>query len=282
MRKILAVAFATSLFAACTVGDDPVDPGDGDEHPDDMNPMPNPNPTGEGLSGTIASDMTLSGAVRVKGATTIPAGVTVTVAAGSTIDFVNGSNFIVAGTLRMEGTAAAKITARAEAGSTGWNGISVSGTLDIKYGVFTGGRIYTNGNTASLTIADTKMYQAAGDYIIMDGGSINMTYSQLGAAQGETDTTHCNLHINAATSITITNNNINNAPYGAMFYGGVNANFQNNNWYGANTKDIDTSSGVSGNITGSWFEKGAPTAGPGATLTGTVATAKLTNVGPRP
>jgi len=282
MRKILAVAFATSLFSACTVGNDPASGDDGDEHPDDMNPMPNPNPTGDGLSGTIASDMALSGAVRIKGATTIPAGVTVTVAAGSTLDFVNGSNFIVAGTLKLEGTSAGKIIARAEAGSLGWNGISVSGTLDIKYGVFTGGRIYTNGNGANTIITDTKMYQAAGDYIIMDGGTVNMTYSQLGAAPGETDTTHCNFHINAASSITVTNNNINNAPYGAMFYGGVNANFQNNNWYGANTKDIDTASGVSGNITGSWFEKGAPTAGPGATLPGAASATKLPTVGPRP
>jgi hypothetical protein len=186
MRKILAVAFACSVFTGCTVGDDPV-ADDGDEHPDDMNPDPNPNPTGEGLSGTIASNMTLSGAVRVKGATTIPAGVIVTVAAGSTIDFVNGSNFIVQGTLKMEGTSAGKIIARAEAGSTGWNGFAVTGTLDVTYGDFIGGRIYTTGAAANLIITDTKMYQAGGDYIITDGGTINMTYSQVGAGPGETD-----------------------------------------------------------------------------------------------
>jgi hypothetical protein len=283
MRKILVVAFACSLFAACTVGDDPAGGDDGDEHPDDMNPNPNPNPTGEGLSGTIASNMTLSGAVRVKGATTIPAGVIVTVAAGSTIDFVNGSNFIVQGTLKMEGTSAGKIVARAEAGSAGWNGFAVTGTLDVTYGDFVGGRITTSGAAANLVITDTKMYKAGGDYIIMDGGTLNMTYSQVGAAPGETDSTHCNLHINAASSITVTNNNINNAPYGLMFYGGVNANFQTNNWYGAATKDVDAVGAVSGNFSNGWFEKGAPTAGAGATITATnLSATKLTNVGPRP
>ena len=283
MRKILAVAFAIPMFAACTVGDDPTSGDDGDEHPDDMNPDPNPNPTGEGLSGTIQSDMTLSGATRIKGTTTIPAGVTVTVAAGTTLDFVNGTNFIVAGTLKIEGTAAAKVIARAEAGSLGWNGISVSGTLDIKYGDFTGGRIYTDGAAANLIIADTKMYKASGDYIIMGGGSINMTYSQLGAAPGEADTTHCNLHIGSATSITINNNNINNAPFGVMFYGGVGANFQSNNWYSASDKDVDTSTGVSGDFSNGYFEKGAPVAGPGAQVTANnLSAVKLTAVGPRP
>ena len=285
MRKIPAVAAALVLFAAaCTVGDEPVDGDDGDEHDDDMtNPGPDPNPTGEGLSGTIGSNMTLSGPVRIKGATTIPTGVVVTVAAGATLDFVNGANFVVQGTMNIEGTAASKVIARAEAGSTNWNGFQVTGTLDIRYGDFTGGRIYTSGPTASLIITDTKMYKAGGDYIIMDGGTINMTYSQIGAGPGETDETHCNLHINAASAITITNSNINNAPYGLMFYGGVNANFQTNNWYGANTKDVDAVGAVSGNFSNGWFEKGAPVAGPGATITAqNLSATKLTNVGPRP
>jgi hypothetical protein len=282
MRKILAVAFALPLFAACTVGDDPADPNDGDEHPNDNDPNPDPNPTGPGISGTIMSDMTFSGPTRIKGETTIPTGVTVTVTAGSTLDFVSGARFIVAGTLKIEGTAAAKVIARAEAGSTGWNGISVTGTLDVKYGDFTGGRFVTSGAGSSLLIADTKMFQAAGDYIIMDGGSINMTYSQLGAAPGETDTTHCNLHINSATSITINNNNINNAPYGIMFYGGVGANLQTNNWYGANDKDVDTATGVSGDFSNGYFEKGVPVAGPGAQITANnLSATKLLNVGPR-
>ena len=281
MRTIVAVAIALPLFA-CTVGDETVGPADdGDEHMDDM-PEPEPDNLG-GVTGTIMSDTTWSATTRLKGTTTIPAGVTVTVAAGTTLNFANSANIVVEGTLRVEGTSAAKVIMQSEPGASYWGPLSVSGALDIKYGDFTGGAISTQGAAASLVITDTKMYRAGGDYIIMNGGSINMTYSQIGAGAGETDSTHCNLHINSASSITVTNSNINNAPYGLMFYGGINANFTRNNWYGANTKDVDTATGVSGDFSNGWFEKGAPQAGPGATLTANnLSPARLADVGPRP
>jgi hypothetical protein len=281
MRNILAVAIALPLFA-CTVGDEtggPID--DGDEHMDDPADPP-PDNLG-GVSGTIMSDTSWSGTTRIKATTTIPPGVTVTVPAGATLNFANSANIVVQGTLRVEGTSAAKVIMQSEPGASYWGPISVSGSLDVNYGDFTGGSINTQGTAASLVITDTKMYRAGGDYIIMNGGSINMTYSQVGAGAGQTDSTHCNLHINSATSITVTNSNINNAPYGLMFYGGINANFTRNNWYGANTKDVDTAQGVSGDFSNGWFEKGAPQAGPGATLTANnLAAARLTDVGPRP
>ena len=283
MRNILAVALAIPLFA-CTVGSetDPPSNDDGDEHMDE-NPMPNPGDTLGGVSGTIQADTTWSGTTRIKAETIIPTGVTVTVPAGATLNFANSATIKVQGTLKIEGTSAAKVNVQSEPGATYWGPISVAGTVDIKYGSFTGGAIYTTAASANLIITDTKMFRAGGDYIIMNGGSINMTYSQIGAGPGETDSTHCNLHINSASSIVITNSNINNAPYGLMFYGGVNANFQTNNWYGAATKDVDTASGVSGNFSGGWFEKGAPQAGPGATLTANnLSATRLTNVGPRP
>src|SRR5688572_26567864 len=238
MRNLLAVAIALPLFA-CTVGNDTEPPNndDGDEHMDE-NPMPDPGDTLGGVTGTIQADTTWSGATRLKGEVIIPAGVTVTVAAGATLNFANSSTMKVAGTLKVDGTSASKVTVQPEAGATYWGPISVSGTVDLKYGNFTGGAIYTTAATANLVIVDTKMFRAGGDYIIMNGGSINMTYSQIGAGPGETDSTHCNLHINSASTITVTNSNINNAPYGIMFYGGVNANFQTNNWYGASTKDV--------------------------------------------
>ena len=68
-----------------------------------------------------------------------------------------------------------------------------------------------------------------------------------------------------------------------MFYGGTNADFKNNNWFG-NTKDVDTSAGVQGDFSGSWFEDPAPppAGNGGATLilTGLSATRLLT-AGPR-
>ena len=46
-----------------------------------------------------------------------------------------------------------------------------------------------------------------------------------------------------------------------MFYGGINADFTNNNWFG-NQIDVDTQMGrrVSGDFTGSWFDGAPPTA----------------------
>jgi hypothetical protein len=270
------------LFAACTVGEDPLG-DDGDEHPD-PDPDPNPDPVpGDGLQGTIMANMTITGTQRVKAATLIPAGITVTVAAGATVNFANNAGFMIEGELKVEGTAAEKVVFQPEPGATYWGPLNVSGTLDLKYGNFTGGLITTNSADASLVIVDTKMYRAGGDYIIMNGGSINMTYSQIGAGVGETDTTHCNLHINAASSIVVTNSNINNAPYGIMFYGGVNADFKSNNWYGASDKDVAPAQGVSGDFSNGWFEKGAPAPFPGATITANnLSPTRLTNVGPRP
>jgi hypothetical protein len=44
-----------------------------------------------------------------------------------------------------------------------------------------------------------------------------------------------------------------------MFYGGTNADFKMNNWFG-NTTDVDTTatSPVTGDFSNGWFEKGAP------------------------
>jgi hypothetical protein len=288
MRKILAIAFAAPLFTACTVGEDPTMSGDdGTEHP---TPDPDPNPSGTGLEGTIQSDTTWTGTQRVKAKVTIPAGVTVTMDAGATLEFANSASIEVAGTLKLVGTSASKVYMKSEAGAAYWGPIAVTGTLDMKYADFTGGAIRTDAATASLLIVDSKMYKAGGDYIVMNGGTINMTYSQVGANPGETDGTHCNLHINAATSITATNNNINGAPYGIMFYGGTGANFQNNNWYDAGTAptgaDVATSTGVSGDFSGSWFKAGLPCQNntcPGAQITvNNPAGAKLVDAGPRP
>ena len=280
MRKILAVAFAIPLFTACTVGDE--SNGDGDEHPD-PSPSPSPDPgTGDGVSGSIAANTSWSGTTRIKGATTIEPGVIVTVAAGTVLNFAQGAGITVNGTLKFEGTKAEKIMVQAETGATSWGPFFVSGTLDLNYADITGGAISTQSAAAVLKIVDSKMYKAGGDYIVMNGGSIDMSYSQVGAAAGQTDTTHCNFHINAASTIKVNNSNINGAPYGLMFYGGVNADFKMNNWYGSPEFDVATQSGVSGDFSMGYFQKGAPTAGPGATITATnLATAMIPTAGVR-
>lgn len=269
MRKLCAIAF--SILAACGVGEESPT---GDEHPDDMDPP---------ITGTISADTTWTGMKKFTGTTVIAPGVTVTVAAGSELLFAGDAGLRVEGALFIEGTSASKVLAKPDTGATGWGGIDVYGNLRVTYADFTGGNVTTNGPTSNLEINDSRMYRAAGDYVIMNGGRLQMMYSQLGPNQGETDTTHCNLHINAATSISVLRSNIAGAPYGVMFYGGVGSNFQYNNWYGASVKDVDTKSGVDGNFSFSWFEKGAPTAGPGATIIAdNLATERIEQAGPRP
>jgi len=269
MRKLSAIVL--SLLAGCNVGSDPPK---GDEHPDAA-PVE--------VTGTISADTTWSGTMRFTGVTVIAPMVTVTVEPGTVLEFAQSAGIRVQGALFANGTSAGKIIGKAADGATTWGPIAVDGTVRMTYANFTGGSITTNGALANLEISDSKMFKASGDYIIMNGGSINMQYSQLGPDTGETDTTHCNLHINSSTTVSIVRSNIAGAPFGVMFYGGVGSNFQLNNWYGNSTKDVDTKSGVDGNFSYGWFERGAPMAGPGATITAdNLATEKLTQAGPRP
>jgi len=268
MRKLSAIVL--SLVAGCSIGDDPKT---GDEHVDAA-PVP--------VTGKITANTTWKGTMQLTGITEIAPMVTVSVEAGTTLEFAQGAGIRVNGGLILYGTSAAKIIGKAQAGATVWGPIDVdNGYVHMEYASFTGGSITTNGALAKLEIIDSKMFKASGDYIVMNGGSINMQYSQLGPDQGETDTTHCNLHINSSTTVSILRNNIAGAPYGVMFYGGIGSNFQLNNWYG-NMNDVDTQSGVEGNFSYSWFERGAPTAGPGAMIVADeLATAKITQAGPR-
>ena len=268
MRKLWSIAFV--FLAACQTGDTPPE---GDEHPDDELPA---------ITGMIDSDMTITGSHRFDGQTLITSKATVTVAPGAELVFAQGAGITVDGRLIVEAAPDTIIRGRVAEGGTTWGPIIVNGILSLSYVDFTGGQITTNGPAAQAIINDSRMYRANGDYIIMNGGKLDMKYSQLGPNPGEMDTTHCNLHINAAASISVLRNNISGAPYGVMFYGGVGSNFQTNNWFGASVKDIDTKSGVDGNFSGSWFEKGAPTPGPGATLVlDNLAAERITQAGPR-
>jgi hypothetical protein len=268
MRK-LAVVILFASFAACDLGDDPPT---GDEHPDD--------PPVE-VTGTIMADTTWTGAMRFTGLTVVAGGVTVTVEPGTTLEFAQRAGLEVHGALLVNGTAAKPITAKIENGGQYWGPIAVHGLTRLTYVDFDGGQLTTNGPSANLEIVDSKFVKANGDYVIMNGGNLNMQYSQLGPDDGETDSTHCQLHINTATTINVLRSNIAGAPFGIMLYGGIDSSFQLNNWY-ANDKDVDTASGANGNFSGSWFEAGAPTAGPGASLTlENLAAARIQQAGPR-
>jgi hypothetical protein len=283
MRNLLSIALCLPL-AACVIGDESAGGGADDQGGTPGGGTPGGGGTNDGsITGLIAQDTTWSGTVLIgfSGTTTrIDPGVTVTVSPGTTIKFKSGASLDVKGSLLVQGTSAAKV----QIGPAGDNsfGLILGGTLDLKYAVMTGGNIQTNaGSTA--TITDTKMYHAAGDLLIMNGGKVTMSYSQIGPGPNEIETTHCNIHTSGdANTINITHSNLNGAPYALMLYGGLGAIFTDNNWYG-NQTHVDTQPGVSADLSRSWFEGAKPTAGNGATLTeSNLATAKLTDAGVRP
>jgi hypothetical protein len=123
-----------------------------------------------------------------------------------------------------------------------------------------------------------------GDFMTVSGGSLDMQFSQIGVGQpngtniGLGDTTHCNFHINSATSITVNNSNIAGSPFGVMQYM-QGADFKTNNFYPGATGNVDFEAGEAGTsaIDGSWFADGETG---GAGLTGSAVAAPIA-AGPR-
>lgn len=284
MMKVLALAMSLPLVA-CVVGDATPPPestgGGGGGGGGTGSGMGSGSGTGMGgLSGTISMDTTWSGNIKVGGALTIAAGVTVTAMAGTTVDFGQNGSLVVDGTLDLQGTAAAKVTFEpAPENTTGHYGtISLTGSMTSAFGILHGaGMVLADGST--FTATDSVMYGAEGDYLVMNGGTVNVTYSQLGAPTGATDTTHCNTHFNAATAITITHSNVNGSPYGMMYYSASNADLTYNNWYG-NQTDIEPNATATGKADFGYFEKGTPAGVPGITFL-TLSATMLTDAGPR-
>ena len=284
MNKVLAFALCLP-FAACTVGDANTGTGDDTMNPNpnpnpDPNPNPNPNPT-PGISGTIAANTTWTGATAITGPVMIPLGVTVTVSPGAALTLTSGAGITINGILDIEGTKASPVTVGPDVANGHWSGVDVKagGAYTMKYGTQTGGGIYTDGGTA--TIADSKMSNANGDYLVMNGGTIDVQYSTVGEETAP-DSTHCNLHFNSATKITFTHNNILNSPYGLMFYGGTGAIFTHNNWISNKATDIDLepAPGGTGDFSNSYFSNGQPAGATGLTFT-PLAAARLIDAGPR-
>ncbi|MEJ7602618.1 MAG: hypothetical protein WKG01_32300 [Kofleriaceae bacterium] len=285
MRKLALLALCLPLVA-CVVGSDPGG-GDGDG---DGGGGGGGSGSANGLSGHITANTEWSGTVKLNGKTsdggavTIDPGVTVTVAAGTVINFAPASRLDIKGTLDVNGSAAAKVTLQTEPGAgVNHGGLHVYGTLTMDYAVQTGGGIYTNAG-ATATITDSALSKVSGDFLVMNGGAVTASYSNFGSGPG--DSTHCQLHFGGTgNTISITKSNINTAPYGLMFYSGTNAIFTANNWEAGPTpnKDVDTMPGVSGDFSNSYFAAGPPVAGTGATITANnLSATRLLDAGPRP
>lgn len=149
--KAALLALPLVLATACTVGDG--GPGGGDD--DDV-----PPPTG--ITGSITGDQTWGGAQTIVGNTTIEAGATVTVSAGAAIEVMDGLTLRVKGTLRVEGTDAARVTFLPVAGALSWAGIVADGGADVTLS-------YVEGTDVATLVYCHAGATCALDHVVFDG-----------------------------------------------------------------------------------------------------------------
>jgi hypothetical protein len=265
-RMKIAVALI-AISAGCGIDTAAPAPGSG-EHPglpgseapgsDDGDPGDGSGPVTT-VSGRIAPGAAWSGVVHATGHLTIAAGTTLQVAAGTTVDFAAGAGITVLGALEIQGMRDSKVAFRWANPGDYWSGIAVAdaGSLTARYLIQVGGGI-TISDTGIARLVDTRMSHAGGDFLVMTGGTLDMTYSAIGLEPGQSDSTHCDMHVSGPVAITATHSNFSSSPYGLMFYGGSNADFRFTNWFG-NAIDIDRAgAAVTGDFSGSYFAHGAP------------------------
>jgi hypothetical protein len=211
------------------------------------------------VSGHLTASTTWTDAIHVTGDLTIDAGVTLHVAAGTTVDIAAGAGVTVLGTLDIQGDRSSKVAFRWANPGDNWYGIAIpdGGSLTASYLIQIGGGTSISG-TGKVTLVDTQMSHAGGDFLVMSGGTLNMTYSAIGLEPGQSDSTHCDMHVSGPVAITATHSNFSTSSYGLMFYGGSNADFRYTNWF-SNAIDIDRAgAAVTGNFSDSYFARGAP------------------------
>jgi hypothetical protein len=273
MNKLVACALSLPLLA-CVVGDTSTgDDGSGGG--------------GGGGGGKttdhITANTTWTGAVDVARQTVVDPGATLTIAAGATVKLAAGVGITVQGIVDVQGTKASVVRLSPASAGEHHNGFSVAagGELKMVYAVQSGGGIETTGATAKVTVSDTLMSRAGGDFLVVYGGTVTVSYSSIGLEPGP-DTTHCDMHFGGnGNTIKITHSNVSNTPYGLMLYGGASNDLTYNNWFG-NGIDIDADPGVMGDVSFGWFEKGTPVVTSGATLVAnSLAGARLVDAGPR-
>lgn len=265
----LGLALIAMISVACGIdtaaprgGGDGTGTGSGSDpggNPGSGDPGEGSGPVTE-VSGHIAASTTWRDTIHVVGSVVIDPGVTLTVVAGTTVDVSAGAGISVFGTLDIEGIRASKAVFRA-ATTDNWPGFAVpsGGVMTASYLVAVGGGIAIS-ETGSVTLVDSQMSHASHDFLTMNGGTLNMTYSAIGVELGQTDTSHCDMHVGGPVTITATHSNFSTAAYGLMFYGGQNADFRYTNWFGNSIVDIDaTGYPVTGDFSNSYFANGAPT-----------------------
>jgi hypothetical protein len=279
----LSLTFIAMISVGCGIDTAAPDPGDDTGAGAGGMPIGDPGPSdpGEGtgpvteVSGHVTANTTWSNTIHAIDLVTVNTGVTLTVAAGTTVDLSTGLG--VLGTLVLQGTRDSKVVFR-PAGSTGFNvSVPQGGMMTAHYLVQTGGSLMISG-TGKVTLVDTRMSHASGDLLVMSGGTLDMTYSAIGLEPGDKDTTHCDMHVSGPVSITAEHSNFATAAYGLMLYSASLADFRHTNWFG-NAIDVAISPPVAADFSYSYFAKGAPSQG-GLTVEN-MATMRLPDAGVR-
>ena len=278
MKSLMWIVLLLPVFACETPGIETV-PDGGTEGSGSVSGTPVGAPGGP-LQ--LTADTTWSGNLTLMSPVVlVHPGVTLTIAAGARVQFQPGAIIQAIGTVDIQGTKKAIVHLQPLTSGDHFAGIEVpeGGTLKMAYTEQIGAGLSVNGGT--VTITDSYMSRSGGDFLTINSGKVDVSYSIFGLETGKEDS-HCQLHVGgSAATVSITHSNITAAVYGLMLYGGTGAILTNNNWF-KNGNQIDTVPGVTADISNGWFDKGAPTAGPGATLTYTnPAAARLTDAGPR-
>jgi hypothetical protein len=271
----LATASVSCLFAALSWMGCGVDSMSAPDPGDETGPVTE-------VSGHIAASTSWQDTIHITGSVTIDAGATVTVLPGTKIAVTTskGVAITVLGTLDVQGTKASPAVIRPAVADEFWSDTSVAqgGTMKASYLVQTGGGISIVAG-AKVTLVDTQLSHSPGDFLVMSGGTLDMSYSAIGLELGQRDTTHCDLHVAGPITLTVTHSNISTSAYGIMFYGGINADFTYDNWFG-NGIDVERDpTPVTGDFSHSYFARGAP-AGPGLSAT-SMATSRVADAGVR-
>jgi hypothetical protein len=233
-------------------------------------------PPDDAITGFISADEVWSGTRDLRGFVVVEPGVTVTIEPGTTIRIAEGASIEVNGAISAVGTKEAPIALVPAVEETYWLGINVAGAYTLHHGTQVSGGIYTVKPEATVEVRDSELWNSIGDLIVMDGGSVDVQYTNLGREVG--NHTHCNVHINSGERAVFTHNNNAGVSFGLMLYG-ASGDFSSSNWFG-NAIDIEPNPGGTGVFDGSYFAKGRPGGVTGSSFEN-LASAPIADAGPR-
>lgn len=278
VQVVLAVLLVSSIGACQKSSGDDGGGGSNNEQADAAIPAMTTD-----VSADVTADTTWTGLIKVHTAIKVATGVTLTVDPGSVIQLDPAAGITVNGTVTINGAKGNVVTIGPATGNHYWRQWTVAtGTLNMSYVQQTGGAFSISG-TGKVMARDSEFSNAGAyptDLVVASGGTIDMQYSWIGLPEGQTDTTHCDMHFegSAPLNLTISHTNVSTAAVAIMLYAGT-ANLTFNNWFG-NSQDIDRQAAGKGDLSGGYFKKGNPAAN--ASLTqNTMATSMVTDAGPR-